>query len=134
MLIQKRQNFVNHFRGKYFTGESNKYGLTEISWHGPELNSPGWDDGEARCLAMTLGDTAEDSDQTKNVHCMFNMFWDAVEFQLPQISGLTWYCAIDTALPSPDDIRAPEQQPRIEGSSYVVTGRSVVALVSRPTA
>ena len=131
LLIGKRKMYIDHFRGRYFTGESNKFGLSDISWHGTQLNNPGWDNSEARCLAMTLGDTAADTDQTHNVHVMFNMFWDAVEFEIPQIPGLLWYRSIDTALPSPQDIASPDQQVAVQGNSYLVTGRSIVTLVSR---
>ena len=62
------------------------------------------------------------------------MFWDAVEFEIPQIPGLTWYRAIDTAMPSPQDISPREQQVAFAGSKYLVTGRSVVTLVSRASA
>ena len=134
MLIQKRKFFIDQFKGKYFTGKTNKYGLPEITWHGSELFSPGWEDDQARCLAMTIGDTTENSDQSNNVHCMFNMFWDAIEFKIPTLKGLSWFRAIDTSLPTPDDITARDQQQHVDGESYIVTGRSVVVLVSKVTA
>ena len=133
MLMEKRKLFIDHFKGKYFTGASNKFGLYDVSWHGTQINNPGWNDANARCLAMTLGDTAEGTDQTRNIHVMFNMYWDACEFEIPQASGLRWYRAIDTALPSPDDIRPRDQQIAIDDSTYLVTGRSVVVLASRET-
>jgi glycogen operon protein len=131
LLINKRKIYIDHFKGKYFSGESNKYGLSDIAWHGTQLNSPGWNDVQARCLAMTLGDTAQDSDQTLNIHVMFNMYWEALEFEIPQIDGLRWYRLIDTALPSPDDISLLEDQIPIDGNSYTLTSRSVVVLASR---
>ena len=82
---------------------------------------------------MTLGDTAEDSDGTANLHVMFNMYWDGIEFEIPEVPGLSWYRVIDTSLPSPNDIVTPEQQIAIDGNSYVVTGRSIVVLTSRAT-
>ena len=124
---------IDHFKGKYFEGRRNRFGLYDVSWHGTKLNSPGWDDPNALCLGMTLGDTAEDTDQTGNIHVMFNMYWDGVEFEIPQASGLRWYRAIDTALPTPNDIQPPEQQVAIDGSTYLVTGRSIVVLASRET-
>jgi len=133
MLIKKRTRYINHFKGRYFTGQSNKYGLSEVAWHGTQLNNPGWNDAEARCFAVTYGDTAEDTDQTANIHCMFNMYWDGVEFELPQLEGLSWYRSIDTAQPTPNDIAEPENMVKITGNSYMVGGRSVVVLVSKPT-
>ena len=73
-----------------------------LAWS--RINQPGWDDPEARCLAFTRGDTAEDTDQTMNVHVMMNMFWDAIDFDIPQFDGLYWFRLIDTSLPSPDDM------------------------------
>jgi glycogen operon protein len=133
MIMEKRKRYIDHFKGRYFTGSSNKFGLYDISWHGTQLNIPGWNDPNARCLAMTLGDTAEDTDQTENIHVMFNMYWEGVEFQIPQATGLKWYRAIDTSLPSPNDISPRAQQVAINDNSYVVTGRSIVVLASRAT-
>jgi glycogen operon protein len=133
MIMEKRKRYIDHFKGRYFTGSSNKFGLYDISWHGTQLNIPGWNDPNARCLAMTLGDTAEDTDQTENIHVMFNMYWEGVEFQIPQATGLKWYRAIDTSLPSPNDISPRDQQVAINDNSYVVTGRSIVVLASKAT-
>jgi glycogen operon protein len=130
-LIQKRKRYIDHFKGKYFSGASNKYGLSDISWHGTKLNSPGWNDSQARCIALTLGDTAHDSDQTLNIHVMFNMYWDALEFEIPQVEGLRWYRSIDTALPSPNDIATLENQIPINDNTYTLSARSVVVLASR---
>ncbi|MDA7431265.1 glycogen debranching protein GlgX [Synechococcus sp. AH-601-O20] len=133
LLIQKRKKYIDHFKGKYFSGESNKYGLSDISWHGTKLYSPGWDDSQARCLAMTLGDTAQDSNQDLNIHVMFNMYWEALDFEIPKVNGLRWYRAIDTSLPSPNDISLVEDQVPIDESTYTLTARSVVVLASRAT-
>ena len=73
---------------------------------------------------MTLGDTAEDTDQTGNIHVMFSMYWEGVEFEIPQASGLRWYRA--SPPPSPNDISPRDQQVAINDSTYVVTGRSIV--------
>jgi glycogen operon protein len=80
---------------------------------------------------MTLGDTADDSDQTLNIHIMFNMYWEALEFEIPQIDGLRWYRSIDTSLASPSDISPLEDQIPINDLTYTLTARSVVVLVSR---
>ena len=64
---------------------------------------------------------------------MFNMYWEGIEFQLPQLEGLSWYCSIDTAQPTPNDITEPDNMVKITDNSYVVGGRSIVVLVSKPT-
>jgi glycogen operon protein len=131
LLISKRKIYIDHFKGKYFSGDLNKYGLSDVTWHGTKLFSPGWNDPQARCLAMTLGDTAEDSDQALNIHIMFNMYWEALEFDIPQIDGLRWYRSIDTSLASPNDISIFEDQIPINDHTYTLTSRSVVVLISR---
>jgi glycogen operon protein len=59
------------------------------------------------------------------------MYWEALEFEIPQVKGLRWHRAIDTALPSPNDISLVEDQVPIDESTYMLTSRSVVVLASR---
>ena len=128
---QKEDKIHQPFQRSLFHRRTNKYGLSEVAWHGTQLNNPGWNDAEAHCFAVTYGDTAEDTDA--NIHCMFNMYWDGIDFELPQLKGLSWYRSIDTAQPTPNDIAEPENMVKITGNSYMVGGRSVVVLVSKPT-
>jgi glycogen operon protein len=130
-LIEKRKKYIDHFKGKYFTGKTNKFGITDLSWHGTNLNNPDWGNNQSKCLAMTIGDVTPGSNQSENIHCMFNMHWDAVSFQIPQIEGLKWMRSIDTSLPSPEDIVDPDKYVEITNTNYLLTGRSVVVLVSR---
>jgi glycogen operon protein len=59
------------------------------------------------------------------------MYWEALEFEIPQVNGLKWYRAIDTALPSPNDISPVEKQIPIDDNTYTLTSRSVVVLASK---
>jgi glycogen operon protein len=131
MLNKKRNRFISHFKGKYFTGKISRFGVPEISWHGTRLNQPNWDDAGARCLAMTFGDTAEDTDGLDNIHVMMNMHWEPLQFDIPQYEGLTWHRAVDTSLHSPDDITTLQDSPLIENPSYIVNDRSIVVLTTR---
>jgi glycogen operon protein len=130
-LIEKRKKYIDHFKGKYFTGKTNKFGLPDLSWHGTNLNNPDWSNNQSKCLAMTIGDVAPGSNQSENIHCMFNMHWDAVSFEIPQIEGLKWMRSIDTSLSSPEDIVDPDKYVEITNTNYLLTGRSVVVLVSQ---
>jgi glycogen operon protein len=91
------------------------------------LNSPGWDDPEARALACTLGGEHGDPD----LHVMMNMYWDNLDFELPTVPGRSWFRALDTSQPSPNDIADPGKESPAPGSSYTVQGRSIVVLVNR---
>ena len=115
-------------RDQFFNGSMNERGLKDVSWHGTKLNSPGWDDASARALAMTLAGFGGDCD----LHVMFNMFWESLDFELPIVPGRRWCQAVDTAQPSPYDIADPGCEPEVLGNTRRVEARSVVVLVNRP--
>ena len=114
-------------RDQFFDGSVNERGLRDVSWHGTRLNRPGWDDPDARSLAMTLAGCDGDFD----LHVMFNMFWDSLEFELPVVAGRRWCVSVDTAQPSPHDIADPGHEPEVSGNMHPVQPRSIVVLVNR---
>jgi glycogen operon protein len=115
-------------RPRFFTGKVNARGLADIAWSGCRLGDPGWNDPDGRSLAFTMAGFDGDPD----LHVMMNMYWEALPFEIPKVDGRAWYRAVDTALPSPDDIAEPGQEIGATGPEYMVAGRSVVALISRP--
>ncbi|MGA7547775.1 MAG: glycogen debranching enzyme, partial [Candidatus Sulfotelmatobacter sp.] len=112
---------------QFFNGSVNERGLKDVSWHGTKLNHPGWDDSGARALAVTLAGFGGDSD----LHVMFNMFWNSLDFELPVVPGRHWCLAVDTAQPSPHDFADPGSEPEVLGRAHLVEARSVVVLVNR---
>jgi isoamylase len=76
---------------------------------------------------MTLAGFGGDSD----LHVMFNMFWDSLDFEIPIVPGRRWCLAIDTAHPSPSDIAEPGSELELGGATLRVQARSVVILVNR---
>lgn len=132
-LMKKRMAYLHHFKGNYLQDRVNKYGVPEITWYGPDLKTPDWDNPEIRFLSYTLGDVDENGDNTLNIHIMMNMAPEPVEFQIPKFKGLAWYRSIDTALESPKDIDTSNKKVKIV-DSYLVTDRSIVVLISKATA
>ena len=114
-------------RPRFFSGAVNARGLADIEWHGTELGTPAWGDGNARALAFTLAGFEDDPD----IHVMMNMYWDGLSFALPTVPGRSWHRFADTALASPDDIAEPGREIAIDGDHYVVTGRSIVILIAK---
>ena len=110
------------FRPQFYTGDVNERGLTDITWHGTRLNSPGFDDPDSRALACTIAGFHNHPD----LHVMMNMFWEPLEFELPAVVQGAWRVAIDTAAASPDDIAIVGQERQITGASRTVQGRSIV--------
>ncbi len=81
----------------FYTGAVTARGIPDIAWHGTRLNSPGFDDPQARALAFTIAGVGV----TPDLHVMMNMYWEALVFEVP--AG-AWRTAIDTSAPSPGDI------------------------------
>ncbi|MDM9384671.1 glycogen debranching protein GlgX [Chlorogloeopsis sp. ULAP01] len=115
-------------RSRFFSGEVNERGLADISWHGCKLFSPGWYDPDARVLAYTMGGFEGEAD----IHVMLNMYWEALDFEIPSIAGRReWYKIVDTAEPSPMDIMEQGKETIVSGNVCTVQGRSVVILISK---
>jgi glycogen operon protein len=108
-------------RPQFYTG-------AELAWHGTRLGEPDWADPDSRALACTIRGQAGEPD----LHVMMNMFWEPLGFDLPDLPGRGWARAVDTALPSPADIADPGAEQHIDASTYLVTDRCIVVLVSRP--
>jgi isoamylase len=136
-VIDFRKRHPNLRRTHYFDGRVNERGLADISWHGCQLNAPGWNDPASRVLGFTLGgfpgpDGDGNKDEDVDIHVMMNMEWEALDFEVPEVPGRIWYRAIDTALPSPDDAADHGAEVPVQGQTYRVNDRSIVVLVSKP--
>jgi glycogen operon protein len=97
-----------------------------VTWHGVTLNRPDWGE-RSHSLAVTrrtVGGRAL-------THAMFNAYWEPLTFELPEppAGEGQWRRCIDTALPSPDDFRAPAEAPAIDGRTYTLQPRSVAVVV-----
>jgi glycogen operon protein len=130
-MIALRRRHPSLMRRRFLTGQRRAGQRTpDICWHGARLFDPPWDDPDARVLAFTLaGVSAAEED----LHVVMNMSEDSLEAPLPTLPGRAWYRAVDTGLPSPDDLRPPAEQPRVDGAFYRAAPRSVVVLESRPS-
>jgi isoamylase len=126
-MIAFRKRLAAVHRPRFFTGALNSRGLRDLTWHGTQLNNPGWTDSNARVLAFTLAGFEEDPD----LHVMMNMYWDGLDFELPSVPGRQWQVAVDTGAPSPADIAEPGAERPVTGDTHHVAGRSIVALISR---
>ena len=126
-LIAFRKTHPAVHRARFFSGAVNERGMKDISWHGTTLNEPGWNDPHARALAWTVAGSLAHSD----IHVMVNMYWEPLTFEIPQIYERAWYTAVNTAMPSPQDINAPGNEVLVNSHHVEVSGRSIVVLISR---
>jgi glycogen operon protein len=59
------------------------------------------------------------------------MFWDGLPFQVPPApQGKSWRVAINTSMPSPEDIYDSEGGPRVGSDEIILGGRSIMVLVA----
>ncbi len=126
-LIAFRKTHPAVHRARFFSGAINERGMPDISWHGTKLNEPGWNDPHARALAWTVAGSLAHSD----IHVMVNMYWEPLTFEIPQVYERAWYTAVNTAMPSPQDINAPGNEVLVNSHHVEVSGRSIVVLISR---
>ena len=126
--LRNRWHFSNHdYMGS---------GYADITWHGVQAWNADWSD-TSRVLAFML-----DGKHAKNgtarddtIYVALNMYWDALPFELPRLPfGMNWHIAVNTSMPSPQDICEPGNEPVVGDQTHIfVGGRSVTVLVGRVT-
>jgi glycogen operon protein len=101
------------------------------AWHGVRLNQPDWGD-DSHSLALM----AEVPSERVVIHCMFNAYWEPLDFDLPSVArtgdstARPWRRWIDTSLDSPLDIVPWQDAPCVAASQYRASPRSVVVLIA----
>jgi isoamylase len=127
ITFRRRHPCLMHKRflhGTHDTGTT----YPDVTWHGARLHEPAWGDPNAQVLAFTLGAAGSDEE---DLHIVLNMSESALDMPLPDPMGRLWYCAIDTAKPSPEDIVEPGRQRSAATGQYHVSPRSVVVFERR---
>jgi glycogen operon protein len=97
-----------------------------VKWHGVALDRPDWSE-HSHALACTLRTVRG----RFLLHLLLNAYWEPLTFQLPLVhapSRQSWRRCVDTALPSPDDIRRWADAPLLTQNTYRAEPRSVVLL------
>jgi pullulanase/glycogen debranching enzyme len=112
-------------------------GVPDLTWFGPDLNAPRWEDPGVRTICYQL-DAREggDDDDADRLFVVLNGHFDPQRVTLPPAGpGRAWHRAIDTSLASGEDFAEPRQEIMIDPSDhYLVNPRSCVLLLSLPPA
>jgi glycogen operon protein len=103
------------------------YTEKDIYWFNAGGKCPDWHDASQKHLGCWIrGHGGPD------LYLMFNAGAEAVSFVLPGAGTITWRLAVDTAKPSPGDLRNPEEEDiPTDSTKYIVESRSIVVLVVR---
>ena len=128
-LIALRKRHTSLRRHRFLTGraDSAHAGLADIAWFDAAGGAPDWQDAQARTLGFMLGGRGADEDA---LLVMLNSHEEACEFVLPEPPRGAWRRCLDTALPSPEDILPPGEQPVVKDTCYRLLDHSVVVLAS----
>ena len=135
-MIAFRLHHPGFMRPEFYTGREGNYNaIPDISWFTEDGETPDWDE-DGSCLALRMdGSRAEiQADRDDNdFFIMFNATNEEVDFSICEpMNGKKWVLAIDTGLPSPDDILPQGQEkPLVDIEQYPVKGKSLVVLISR---
>jgi glycogen operon protein len=108
--------------------------IPDITWFGPDLGPPRWDDSDARTLCYRLdGGEVPSALGTYYLYIILNADFRLQAVKIPaQLAGQAWHRIIDTSLPSGEDFLEAGNEIRLEPEDvYIVNPRSVVVLLGK---
>jgi glycogen operon protein len=135
-IIAFRKRHPSLRRARFFTGRDNALnGIPDINWHGTALNKPDWSK-KSRSLACLIDGSRLETDaeyDDNDLYLIFNASEKSLAFSLPKLpSGRKWWRAMDTSLPSPQDIVPDGKEVFVKPNSrYTAASRSTVVLISK---
>jgi glycogen operon protein len=135
-MIAFRLRHHGFMRPEFYTGRDGNYNaIPDISWFDEQGNPPDWEKMDA-CLALRMDGSRADilADQDDNdFFVMFNGGEKSVSFAIcDALEGKVWVRAVDTSLPSPEDITPPgKEKPLARPDTYQLKGHSMVILISK---
>lgn len=102
----------------------------DVVWHGIEPNKPDFTP-TSRTLALVLDGTRTGRERDRDFYVACNAWKEPLPFTIPTApQGRRWRRAVDTALPSPQDIVLPEEGPSIaERTRYTLAAYSLIVLI-----
>lgn len=114
---------------RFFTDKDlNGNGLTDISWHGIEINKPDWSyDSKSIAFLIDGSDLHDGGEVDNDIYVALNSYEGDLTFQLPYVPGKKWFRVVDTS-EEEDFLNIPYP---IEVNSYFVKKRSCIILISK---
>jgi len=104
------------------------YTAAEIGWLNPRQGLPNWADPTEKNLAFLIQESGQGA-----LFLMFNAGTNGTDFSLPRPPlGHRWHLAVDTSLPSPQDLSAAGGEALVDNSkTYRLEARSSAILLAR---
>jgi len=136
MMIAFRKRHPGFMRPEFYTGRNGNYNaIPDITWFDSQGNTPDWDKLGPSLAFRLDGSRAEilaDRDDN-DFFIMFNGGDKPERFVIcDPLDGKKWVRAVDTGLPSPEDILPPGEEKPLESLQfYLLKERSLGILISR---
>jgi len=135
-LLAFRRRHPAFLRPEFYSGRNSRHDtIPDISWFTEAAEPADWAPGRHTLALLIDGNKSEiDADRDdSDILIMLNASDLPVHFTLAPVpqGKEAWYCAIDTALPSPRDIVRPGGEERILSETRLLHPRSMVVLLSR---
>ena len=135
-LIRFRLAHPAFLRSEFYTGgdpDGNR--VADVAWFDADGSPHAWSAASRHLALLIDGRDAEleAEREDSDFYLMLNADRDDAVFTVAPVppGRTTWYRAVDTARPAPDDLAEPGNEPPIAGPTCRVEGRSMVALLSR---
>jgi len=135
-IIAFRKRHPSLRRTRFFTGRDNdRNSISDINWYSPVLTQPDWSKKSKSLACLIDGSRLEtDAEEDGNdLYLIFNASKKLHAFNLPKLpSEKKWWRAVDTSLPSPQDIVPEGEEVFVKPNSrYAVAPISTVVLISK---
>ncbi|MCE7068576.1 glycogen debranching protein GlgX [Dyadobacter sp. CY326] len=119
-----------HFHHRDYVGS----GFADITFHGTQAWQPDFS-SSSRCIAFMLDGAHAKSGtiQDDSIYIAMNSHYDALYYELPPLpNGQSWHLAVNTDMPSGEDIYDIGKEPKLEDQGrFLVGGRATVILVGK---
>jgi glycogen operon protein len=135
-MIAFRKRHPSLRRTRFFTGRDNdRNSISDINWYSTVLTKPDWSKKSKMLACLIDGSRLEtDAEEDGNdLYLIFNASKKLHAFNLPKLpSEKKWWRAVDTSLPSPQDIVPEGEEVFVKPDSrYAVAPLSTVVLISK---
>jgi len=135
-IIAFRLRHPGFMRPEFYTGRDGSYNaIPDITWFDELGKTPDWDN-IGSCMALRMDGSKANALVDRDDNDFFIMFNSASKRVLFSVCtpmpGKHWVRAVDTALPSPEDVLLPGTEKALTYQNrYVVQARSMAILISK---
>lgn len=129
----RRQHPILRNKEHYSNRDYKESGYADITFHGTKAWHADWSESNTVFAFMLDGYHAKNGfvkDDT--IYVAANMHWDALDFELPQLSeNRKWHLSVNTSMVPPETFYPLNSEPVLENQSgFIVGGRSIIVLIT----